>query len=114
MKLTSTPIVVTGVANSAPIPLDTRSNPINVFGSLVEAGGASTYSVQYTTSDVYAAGYVAGSDPQWTAIPSGPTTGSKPFNLTALGATAIRLSVSVGPGTVTIGPVFQSDSSQGA
>ena len=112
MKLTNAPIVVTGVAASPPIPLDTRSNPVNVWGSLVD-GGSSTYAVQYTTSDVYAAGYVPASDPQWTVVPSGPTTGSKPFNLTGVGATAIRLNVTVGVSTVTIGPVFQSDSTTG-
>lgn len=113
MKLSSTPIVLTGVATSVPIPLDTRSNPINVFGSITD-GGVSTYAIQYTTSDVYAAGYNPAADPMWTAIPGAPTTGSKPFNLTALGATAIRVNVTVGPATVTVNPVFQSDSTQGA
>lgn len=112
MKLTGAPIVVAGVAVSPPIPVDSRSNPINIFGAIVD-GGASTYAVQYTTSDVFAAGYVSASDPQWTAIPSGPVGGSKPYNITGLGATAIRLNVTVGPATVSI-TAFQSDSSQGA
>jgi hypothetical protein len=113
VKLSNAPIVVTGVAASAVIPIDTRSNPVNVWGSIVD-GGVSTYVVQYTTSDVFAAGYVSGSDPQWTSIPGGPTTGSKPFNLTGVGATGIRLNVTTGPATVTLGPVFQSESTQGA
>lgn len=113
MKLTGAKIVVTGVAVSAPIPTDTRTNPMNIWGSIVD-GGVSTYSIQYTTSDVFDPAYVAASDPQWTSIPSGPTTGSKPFNITGLGATAIRLNVTVGPATVTLGPVFQGDSSEGA
>lgn len=111
MKLCSG-LVVTGVAASLPIPVDSRSNPINVFGAIVD-NGVSTYAVQYTTSDVYAPGYVSASDPQWTVIPSSPTTGSKPYNVTGLGATAIRLNVTVGPTTVAIN-AFQSDSAQGA
>ena len=112
MKLTGQPLVVAGVAVSPPIPTDTRANPVNVFGAVVDSAAA-TYSVQYTTSDVFSATYVPASDPQWTNIPSSPTTGSKPFNVTGLGATAIRLSVTVGTGTVSI-MAFQSDSSLGA
>jgi hypothetical protein len=113
MKLTSTPIVVTGVANSVPVPVDTRSNPVTVFGSVTD-GGVSTYAIQYTTSDVFAAGYSAAADPMWTTVPNAPTTGSKPFNISGLGITALRVSVSVGPATVTLNPVFQSESTQGA
>lgn len=113
MKLTNAPIVVSGVAASPPIPVDTRQNGINLWGSIVDSAAA-TYSIQYTTSDVFAAVYVSASDPQWSNIPSSPTTGSKPFNVTALGVTAIRLNVTVGTGTVTLGPVFQGDSTQGA
>lgn len=113
MKICAGGVVVTGVAVSPPIPVDTRSNPVTIFGSLVD-GGVSTYTVQYTTSDVFAAGYNPATDPQWTTVTGAPTTGSKPFNITALGVTAIRLNVSTGPATVTIGPVFQSDSTVGA
>lgn len=124
MKLTSYNIVYTGVTavgvsagpsaqSVAAIPIDTRSNPPNVWGSIID-GGASTYAVQYTTSDVFAVGYNAATDAMWTADPGAPTTGSKPFNLTALGATAIRLNVTTGPATVTLGPVFQAESTQGA
>lgn len=123
MKITGSNIIYTGVTaigvsassgqNVGAIPIDTRQNGISIWGSIVD-GGVSTYSVQYTTSDVYAAGYNAATDPQWTVIPSSPTTGSKPFNITALGVTAIRLNVTVGPATVTLGPVFQGDSTQGA
>ena len=113
MKLSSSPIVITGVASSTAIPLDTRSNPVNVWGSITD-GGSSTYAVQYTTSDVFAAGYTVSGDANWTTIPGAPTTGSKPFNLTGIGATAIRVNVTTGPATVTINSVFQSDSTQGA
>jgi len=113
MKITSTPIVVTGVATSPTIPVDSRSNPITLWGSIVD-GGVSTYAVQYTTSDVFAAGYTQAGDPQWTTISGAPTTGSKPFNVAGIGCTAIRLSVTVGPATVTLGPVFQAESTQGA
>lgn len=129
MKLNSYPIVYTGVtavgvsqnpaivgsaaAQVSLIPIDTRVNPPYVFGTIID-GGVSTYAVQYTTSDVFASGYNAASDPAWTAITGGPTTGTKPFNFSANGATAIRLNVTVGPATVTISPVFQSDSTMGA
>jgi hypothetical protein len=113
MKISSNPIVVTGVATSVPIPVDSRSNPINVWGSVTD-GGASTYAIQYTTSDVFQAGYNPATDPDWTSIPSTPTTGNKPFNLTGIGCNAIRLNVTTGPATVTLGPVFQSESTQGA
>jgi hypothetical protein len=117
MKICSGGIVVTGVANSPAIPVDTRVNPLNLAGSITD-GGASTYQLQYTTSDVFASGYVSASDPNWTQVPAGnnvlPTTGSKPFVITGLNATAIRLSVTTGPATVTINSVFQSDNTLGA
>lgn len=115
MKLTNANIVITGVGVSVPIPVDTRQNGINIWGAIVD-GGASTYAVEYTTTDVYAPGFVPGGagNSQWTTIPSSPVGGSKPFNITALGVTAIRLNVTVGPATVTLGPVFQGDSTQGA
>jgi len=115
MKLTQAPYIVSGVANGPLIPVDTRSNPVNVWGSIVDSGG-STYAIHYTTADVYAAGYNPTTDAILSAstIPSGPTTGTKPFNVTGLGITAIQLQVTVGPGTVTLGPVFQSDSTVGA
>lgn len=113
MKLIGTPIVVTGVAASPPIPVDTRSNPISIWGSIVDSAAA-VYALQYTTSDVFASGYVAATDPQWIAVPSAPTTGTHPFNLTGLGATAIRLNVTTGTGTVTLAAIFQAESTQGA
>lgn len=113
MKLIGTPIVVTNVAVSPPIPVDTRSNPVNIWGSIVDSAAA-TYALQYTTSDVFAVGYNPATDPQWTTVPGAPTTGTHPFNITGLGATAIRLNVTVGTGTVTLAAIFQADSSQGA
>jgi hypothetical protein len=130
MKLTYYPIVYTGVtavgvssnpalsgaaANIGAIPLDTRLNPQAVWGSIVD-GGVSTYTIQYTTSDVLAAGYNPATDPQWTNIAGGPTTGTKPFQIPvqSANATAIRLNVTVGPATVTLGPIFQADSNAGA
>jgi hypothetical protein len=122
LKLTNANIVYTGVTNAGvsassgqsvgAIPIDTRMNPINIWGRITD-GGSSTYAVQYTTSDVYAPGYSAAAD-QWTTIAGAPVTGTAPFNITALGLTAIRLNVTVGPATVTLGPVFQGDSTQGA
>jgi hypothetical protein len=106
-------VVGSAAANVAVVPLSTRSNPINVWGQVID-GGASTYAVQYTTADVYAPGFNPATSSNWIAIPSAPTGGTGPFNLTALGATGIRLNVTVGPATVTLGPVFQSDSTLGA
>jgi hypothetical protein len=120
MKICSGGIVITGVANSPAIPVDTRVNPLNLSGSITD-GGVSTYQLQYTTSDVFASNYVSASDPNWSQVPPGnagndvlPTTGSKPFVITYLNATAIRLSVTTGPATVTINSVFQSDNTLGA
>ena len=111
--VSANPSVVGSAAQNVPvIPIDTRVNPPYVFGTITD-GGASTYAVQYTTTDVFAPGYNAASD-VWTPITGGPTTGSKPFNFSANGATAIRLQVTVGPATVTLGPVFQSDNTMGA
>jgi hypothetical protein len=112
MKLVSTPIVITGVASSPVIPTDSRINPTNVFGSVTD-GGVSTYAIQYTTSDVFAPGYTVAGDANWTTITGAPTTGSKPFNLNAIGATGIRVNVTTGPATVTINAMFQSDSTLG-
>jgi hypothetical protein len=128
MKLTQYNIVYTGVtaigvsANPSAgaaaynvnfVPLDTRVNPVNVFGQVID-GGSSTYTVQYTTADVYSPSFNPATASNWTTVPGAPVTGSAPFNLTALGATAIRINVSVGVTTVTLGPVFQSDSALGA
>jgi hypothetical protein len=115
VKLTQNSYVITGVGNSPLIPLDTHVNPVEVFGSIID-GGASTYAVHYTTADVFAPGYSAAADAilNSSTIPTGPTTGSKPFNFSAAGATAIQLQVTVGPATVTLGPVFQSDNTLGA
>lgn len=123
MKITGSNIVYTGVTsigvsassgqNVAAIPLDTRCNPVNVWGQIVD-GGVSTYAVQYTTADVYASGFNAATASNWTTVPGAPTTGTAPYNITGLGATAIRLNVTVGPATVTLGIVFQSDNSLGA
>ena len=104
-----------GAAEAVPvIPVDSRSNPVNVWGSILSAGA--TYALQYTTSDVYAPGYNAATDLMWTTVPSAPTgsTGNAPFNITALGITGIRLNVTVNPTGVTLGSVFQSDSTVGA
>ncbi len=130
MKLTQYNIVYTGVTaigvsanptvvgaqgsageSVSVIPVDSRSNPVNVWGRVID-GGVSTYAVQYTTSDIYAPGYSAAAD-TWTAVPGAPTTGTASFNITALGVTGIRLNVTTGPATVTLAPVFQSDSNVG-
>lgn len=123
MKLTGSNIVYTGVTaigvsassgqNISVIPVDTHLNPVNIWGQIID-GGVSTYALQYTTADVYSPGFSAATASNWTAVPSAPTTGTAPFNITGLGATGLRLNVTVGPATVTLGPVFQSDNTLGA
>lgn len=114
MKLIGAPIVVTGVAVSVPIPVDSRSNPISIGVNIVD-GGVSTYAVQYTLDDPYAVNAANVSIPptHWFAVPGGATTGNGVVNVTVM-CTAIRLSVSVGPATVTIQNVYQAESTQGA
>jgi hypothetical protein len=129
MKVTQYNIVYTGVtaigvsanptvvgsaaANVAVVPVSSRSNPVNVFGQIVD-GGVSTYTLQYTTADVYSPTFNAATAANWITVPSAPTTGTAPFNITAIGLTGIRLNVTTGPATVTLAPVFQADSSLGA
>ena len=51
-------LTVGSLNNSAPIPLDTYSDPFNVSLAVVLSAGASlTYTVQYTFDDVFAAGF---------------------------------------------------------
>jgi hypothetical protein len=90
-------------------------NPVNIWGSIIDSGG-STYALHYTTEDVFAPGYTAAGDAILAAstITGGPTTGTKPFNINGLGITGLQLQVTVGPGTVTLGPVFQADNTLGA
>jgi hypothetical protein len=110
--VSANPAVVGSAAESVSVvPVDTAINPVNVWGKIVD-GGTSTYALQYTTSDIYAPGYSAASD-TWTTVPSAPTTGTAPFNISGLGITGIRLNVTVGVATVTLAPVFQSNSLTG-
>jgi hypothetical protein len=128
MKLSSYNIVYTGVTaigvsanptvvgsaaeNVAVVPVDSNINPVNVFGKITDSGG-SAYTLQYTSSDIFAAGYSAAAD-TWTTVPTAPITGTAPFNITGIGITGIRLNVTTGPGTVTLNPVFQSVSTLGS
>ena len=88
---------VTGVANSAWIPLDHNVNPFNVgFGVVVS--GTVTYTVEHTFDDVQ--------DPDVTpiAFPHASVTG-KTTNQDgnyAFPVRAVRLSVTAGTGTATL------------
>lgn len=88
---------VTGVANSAAIPMDHRAQFFNV-GIEAIVSATATYNVQFTMDDIYSS--VA---PTWFNIPS-PFTGATANqigNLT-IPCSGIRLNVTASTGTVTL------------
>lgn len=109
MKLNLSPIVVTGVAVSAPIPTDSRLNATQLGVSIVVSATA-TYTIQYTLDDPYAAGGIV----NWYTATTTPATtaASNAYTITQV-CTAVRLNVSASTGTVSI-QVWQTDSAQGA
>jgi hypothetical protein len=109
MKLNQNPIVISGVAASPPIPVDTRSNPTNIGLSIVDPGG-STYVVQYSMDDPFAA---AGITHWFTAPGTPPTTGTAVYTFTGVLPTAIRVNVTAATTGVTL-QAWQSDSTVGA
>lgn len=62
-------IQVTGVADSPPIPIDMYQNPTNISVGVVPGAGC-TYTVQYTTDDVFAVGYVPANG-NWSSVSAG-------------------------------------------
>lgn len=100
-------VSITGVAASAPIPMDDYQNPFNVgFG--VKATGTVTYNVEHTFDNVFDSTV----SPTWfqNSTVTAQTT-SKDGNY-AFGVKAIRLNVTAGTGTATL-TVIQSGTSGG-
>lgn len=91
-------ITVTGVADSAPIPLDLYLTPFNV-SLAVEVTGDITYSVQWTTDDIYNTAVV----PVWFAAAANLTaaTDNQVASLVSP-VTAVRLSNSAGTGSAKL------------
>jgi hypothetical protein len=96
--------VVTGVANSASIPMDHRAQFFNVGVEIVVSATA-TYNVQYTLDDIY-----SGVTPTWFNVTTTiPTSGSvltgastnQVANIT-IPCSAMRLNVTASTGTVTM------------
>ena len=89
-------VTITGVANSAWIPVDREQTPFNIgFGCTIDSGTA-TYTVQHTFDDVY--------DPNVTPVAfNNSSVAAKTTNADgnyAFPVTAIRLSVSAGSSPV--------------
>lgn len=89
--------VVTGVANSAAVPMDHRAQFFNVGIECVVSATAA-YNVQYTMDDIYSS-----VSPTWFTLPTPFTaaTGNAIGNLT-VPCSAIRLNVTASTGTVTM------------
>lgn len=114
MKLNSSPIVVTGVGVSVPIPTDSRA-ATQVYGisCVISAANVCTYDVQYTIDDVYAPGYNPATG-NWTIVTVFPaTTAATQQSSVTQFATAFRLNVLTSTGTVSI-QVWQADNTLGA
>jgi hypothetical protein len=118
MKLTGAPVVVVGVANSVPIPTDSRTLGVSGVGvQVVTTGASTTFQVQISLDDPYQAGGIV----NWFTPAAGQFTGTLSGAAVAAGVTvgsittfctAIRLSVSVG--TSTSITAWQSDNTLGA
>ncbi len=104
MKLTINPVVVAGVAASVPVPVDTRLATTSMAVNLNFGASGTVVQVQYTTSDIWAAGYSAAAD-TWTNAGSAVTsTGAGVVTVQLVGstvivATAIRCNVTTSTGS---------------
>lgn len=89
----------TGVGNSVPIPADVYQNPTNITLA-VEVTGTVTYSVEWTTDDVW---NIAAGSLVWTAGPANlqAATTNQVASLVSP-VTAIRLRVTAGTGTAQL------------
>ena len=123
MKLTNAPISVAGVANSPAIPTDSRTLQGGGVGvSVTTTSGATTYQVQITLDDVFAAGYNAATGNWFTPAAgqfTGILSGSAVAGATYIGqittyCTAVRLSVTVNAGAPATILAWQADSTAGA
>lgn len=88
-------VTVTGVAVSAPIPLDLNSSaPFNT-SLWVDVGAGCTYTIQCTSDDVQASGYVPASG-VWVDIPTAIGLTADCAIAISLPSTAVRLNQTVG------------------
>lgn len=89
---------VTGVANSAPIPMDHRAQVFNV-GIAVTVSATATYNVQYTLDDIYNLTIT----PTWfsMAAPFAAATANASGNQN-FPVSAMRLNVTASTGSVTM------------
>lgn len=112
MKLNQAPIVVTGVANTPWIPVDSRV-VAPVIGLNVILSATATYSVQTTQDDPYGAAGIVNFTAAPTLTPVLAPSASAQYTITGQFVTAVRVVVTANTGTVTVN-AWQSDSSQGA
>jgi hypothetical protein len=121
LKLNLNPITVSASTggNSVPIPVDTRTlvSSVIAVSTIVSAGAALTYTVQYTYDDIYAAGYNPATGNWQVDTNFGnptPLAVSAQSAMATKFATAIRLAVTpAGTGTVSI-QAWQSDNNLGS
>lgn len=93
-------ITVTGVAASAPIVLDQYISPfaISIFCKI---SATATYTVQYTSDNVFAAGFNPATA-SWTDHSGLTAKTANADSSLAFPASAVRLNVTASSGTVTI------------
>lgn len=98
---TDVEVGTTAVGSSRAIVLDQYVAPfaISLFGILVS--GAATYTVQYTSDDVFASDYVEGNG-SWTDHPSLTGKSANADSNLAYPASAIRLKITAGTGTIKL------------
>lgn len=114
MKLNLNPIVVTGIANSPWIPVDSRIvSPIIGLNVILSGGGGQTYSVQTTQDDPYGAAGIVNFTAAPALTPVLSATASAQYTITGQFITAVRVVVTASTGTVTVN-AWQSDSALGA
>jgi hypothetical protein len=95
-------VIVTGIAVSPPVPVNTNVTPVNIgIGCIVSAAATVDYKVQHTFDDVFSPTFVAASA---TWFDHSTITG-KTANFDGAYTTpivAFRLNVSASDGTVTM------------
>lgn len=112
MKLNLAPIVITGVANSPWIPVDSRVvSP--VIGLNVVLSATATYTIQTTMDDPYGAAGIVNFNATPTLTPALSGAASGAYTITGQFVTAVRVVVSASTGTVTVN-AWQSDNTLGA
>lgn len=112
MKLNLAPIVVTGIANTPWIPVDSRVvSP--VIGLSVIVSATATYSVQTTQDDPYGPAGIVNFTAAPVLTPALAASASAQYTLTGQFVTAVRVVVTASTGTVTVNAA-QSDNTLGA